>query len=258
MKDLAEKKKETAIVPMQDYAVMQYSPQELSDVISENLGADGLQVHELTTVKIPSGGVTVWSLPTMENPDGENVSEIEGVIILWKDARAYWEKSLDETGGGSEPDCQAQNGQWGVKRADFEGKLGGNCADCPMAVYGSDPKGGRGQACKQSRVLFLLQEDSLLPIMVRLAPTSIKPIRKFFLSLASNAVHYSAVRVRLTLDKAKNATNITYAVVKPQVIDRLEKEDAARIRAYAEQIRPFLENVTIDMADISDEPTEAE
>ena len=36
-----------------------------------------------------------------------------------------------------------------------------NCAGCPMGQWGSDPNGGRGKACKQTRRLILLPADVL-------------------------------------------------------------------------------------------------
>jgi hypothetical protein len=62
------------------------------------------------------------------------------------------------------------------------------CLDCPMNEWGSDPKGGRGKACTNSRRLFLLPADVINSpdkasradfIQCDLPPTSVRNYSKF-------------------------------------------------------------------------------
>ncbi len=59
------------------------------------------------------------------------------------------------------------------------------------------PSGGRGQACKQIKQLFLLRGSLLLPEVVTLPPTSLKAAKQYLLKLTSQGVPYYAVVTRI-------------------------------------------------------------
>src|SRR5690606_10620160 len=173
----------------------------------------------------------------------ENVKAIEGVVVLWKSPRAYWKEDLESTGGGTPPDCASDDGLFGI------GDPGGECAKCPFARFGSDSKSGRGQACKQFRLLFMVRPTDLLPLVVACPPTSIRPVKRYFLRLASQAVPFYGVITRLELTKTKNKDGISYSEVVPSVAKVLSKEERAKMKAYSEQLRPALERVQFNPAE---------
>jgi len=98
------------------------------------------------------------------------LKELSGIIIAWRDTRAYWSVPMEESDGNMPPDCYSLDARTG------EGEPGGNCHKCPNAEFGSGSK-GEGQACKLVRQLFLVREDNLLPEIVHLPPSSLKPAR---------------------------------------------------------------------------------
>jgi hypothetical protein len=65
------------------------------------------------------------------------------------------------------------------------------CAECPQNQYESDPKGGKGKACKNQRKLGLITEDSLTQItkadvaFLVVPPTSIRDYDKMVKETAS-------------------------------------------------------------------------
>lgn len=202
-----------------------------AEIVKENLGGGNIQVTDLPRVKFPSGGGIAWEIPTLDGYD--TAKELTGVVVYQQVMRRYWAHALDEGGGGSPPDCQSPDGITGY------GKPGGDCASCPLNEFGSDGQ-GRGKACKEVKGVFLLQENSMLPTFISVPATSLKPLRQFMLALANRSLRYYDVEVGLSLEKAQNATGITYALLKPRMVRELDEGERQVIRAYKGELEPVL------------------
>jgi len=229
-KELVKKEKETAISP---FVVFKTPVAEIRDAVSANLGDSGMSASDLERIKIPAGGGAAWAIQGL---DGEEMlKELAGIIVAWRDTRAYWSVPMEQSDGNMPPDCYSLDARTGT------GKPGGNCHKCPLAQFGSDD-GGPGQACKLVRQLFLIREDNLLPEIVSLPPSSIKPARQYFMRLASKAVPCFSLITKIGLEKTKNAQGIVYSRAAFTSGGRLTPEQAARIKEYAAMLRPFLES----------------
>lgn len=224
----------TSNVPavVENYAVMQMDTSELADIVRENVGAQGIDQFDLTRVKVPSGGGTTWEIPTLDGIEETKV--IEGVIVAWTEVRAYWATPLEESDGNSPPDCSSSDCVTG------HGDPGGSCDVCPFAQYGSAAKGD-GQACKQARILFMIREGDMLPIVVSCPPTSLKPMKQFMLRMASSSVPYYGATVKLALEKDRNASGITYAKITPSLGERLDRETTNKFRGIGAMFRPAVD-----------------
>lgn len=219
------------------FAILDADPREVTDALAVNTDGGQINPFDLDTVKVPAQGITTWTVPTLEGEAETKV--LEGIVIFQRSVRSYWAQSLDESGGGSPPDCSSQDGLVG------RGSPGGECADCPLAQFGTDAK-GRGQACKQNRLLFLLTPESVLPMVVKVPPSSIKPIKSFLLRLSGRGVPFYGAVLSLALRKAQNSTGIVYSEVVPGFVRRLSPEDTARMRAMHDALRPILAGVRVD------------
>ena len=229
-KELVKKEKETAISP---FVVFKTPVAEIRDAVAANLGDSGMSASDLERIKIPAGGGTAW---TIQGLDGEEMlKELAGIIVAWRDTRAYWSVPLEQSDGNMPPDCYSLDARTGT------GNPGGNCHKCPLAQFGSDA-GGPGQACKLVRQLFFLREENLLPEIVNLPPSSIKPARQYFMRLASKAVPCYSLITKIGLEKTKNAQGIVYSRAAFTSGGRLKPEQAARIKEYAAMLQPFLES----------------
>ena len=221
----------------QNTAMMERPPFLLPDVAATDTGftkeelagdIDGLQLG-FQRVKIPSGGQLQFELPG-EDPDNPDYTKyLEGVIVYSHNANAYWAAGINEDENPS-PDCQSMDGKLGY------GSPGGICADCPFNRYGSDPNPngtGRGKACKNQRIVYLLRSGEALPIQLSLSPTSIRPYTDFI-----NAAFLARRRgvcgsvVRIGLKKVNNGKN-EYSVATFKLLYDFAGEDLAKIRAYA-------------------------
>ena len=232
-------KQETAVSP---FVIFQTELAEIHEAIEANVGDAGLSAGDFERIKVPAGGGIAWSVQGL---DGEEmIKELSGIIIAWRDTRAYWSLSMEDSDGNMPPDCYSMDARTGI------GKPGGDCHKCPLAQFGSDPKGGDGQACKLIRQLFLIREDNLLPEIVNLPPSSVKPARQYFLRLASKGVPCYSVITKLVLEKTKNGQGIVYSKAALTSGGRLTPEQAQRAKQYATMIDPFLKSTpAIPMAD---------
>ena len=222
---------------------------DVTEFIAENLSGQDITEFDLPRLTVPSGNATKyrWEVPTLEG--SEAVDEISGVIVFQKQTRAFWPQSIDEGGGNIPPSCSSPDArvgfgkQWATREdPDPEGEPRQlACAQCPKSQFGSD--GGRGQACKQSAHLFLLRDQGFLPTVVNVPPTSLRPLRNYMLMLTNVRVRYDQVVTVLGLEKRSNAGGTAYAQIAPRLGGRLGEEEAAKARAYGDELRPQFEAV---------------
>lgn len=221
------------IVPGEDstYLALRMEPGEVTDLIRDNLGGDGLSPHELDKVKVPSGGGSTWEVPGLDGI--EAMKEIEGIIIERATRRAYWPtKEAD----GESPDCRSEDGLIGI------GDPGGSCAECPFNEFGSDVDGGAGKACKETRQLFLLQPDSLIPIVLTVPPASLANVKAYFLRLLRAQLSPLDVVTKIGLEVAtRKGTTTKFSKVTLSAGQRLDPDAKARMRAYAALLTPAMQ-----------------
>lgn len=210
----------------------------VKEIVEANTGG-AITLGDLTQVVIPSGGSTSFEI---SNPIGEDESEksIEGVLIYWNDRRSYWMRDLDDLDEDEDrsPDCFSANAIEGV------GAPGGDCRTCPLAAWGS-AKSGNGQACKSQRLFFFLRPGSIMPIVLRGAPTSIAPSKKYLFGLASEMVPYWGIKTTISLDKQGSGA-IKYATLNFKAGTRLTGADMALVESYRNDMLPALEASTIN------------
>ena len=237
-KEKEEKNTGLTVLKSNGYALAQFTAKQLIETIKENFGDEELTPNDLDRVRIPSGGGTAWSIPALDGSE-EMAKTICGVIVYYRPVRAFWELSYDEGGGGCPPDCSSKDGKIGI------GTPGGTCGTCALNKFGSD--GGRGKACKEMRLLFVLTPESLLPLMVVLPPTSIQPMKQFMTRLTARMIRYNKVQVEIGLKEALNKDNIKFTHATFTVKTVLDDESAAHISAYSQSMRSAFEAIDIDI-----------
>lgn len=223
-----------------DYPVLFAGGVELAEVLADNFGPDGMSAGDLERVRIPAGGGAAWEVPTLEGI--EPIKAIEGIILSWTSPRSFWSESIEMTGGDTPPDCFSDDGEFGqgVYGPGSDDNPTGRCEDCPMNAWGSAALNGssdsRGKACKEMRLLYVLRPGEVIPLAVQLPPTSIAPLRKYFLKLASAGLSYYSVVTKLELEQTTSG-GYRYSVVKPSMTLKLSDDQRSAAKAYSASIR---------------------
>lgn len=237
------------LVQVTEYAAMQVESAQLLETLEANLGGQKLSEFDLDRVVIPTGGGKAWTVPTLE---GEEVTpELQGIIVHWKDTRAYWRATFEEQGGGTPPDCSSPNAERASGDPTPPGAPPGNpqtptdsdglfiCDACPNAQFGSDPReSSNAQACKLVRQLFLLTPGDLLPVVVSLPPTSVAAATRYFLRLSRRGLPYYSVVTKIALETAQSGGNIKYSKASFALAQLIDVDSAEKIKGIADALRP--------------------
>ena len=202
----------------------------VQEAFAVNIASGSITEFDLPRIKLVKGEA-LWKIPTLEGH--ETAPAIEGVIVFARDTRAYYPGKEIRN---EPPDCASPDGVKGVARAGVN--LGGECKTCPMAQWDSAEDSG-AQACKMAKELFILRGSSMFLEVASLGPTSLKPVRQFFLKLVTQGIQYYQCIVRIDLVEAKNAAQQVYGKASFRFVRRLSEEEVARaaeFRALAESI----------------------
>lgn len=224
--------KSLARVEAKNYAIQQFDEAQLRETVEINLGGEnGISEFDLVRAKVPSGGGVAWNV---EGPDGESgPQELVGVIVAHQSRRSFWYKGIDE-GESGPPDCWSPDGIVGV--GEVAKSVGGQCARCPKSQFGSakgkDGKPAKGQACSQKKALFLLPEDSILPMYVSLPPTSLAAFKQYLIGLIGKRLPVTGVVTKITLAKQKNAGGTAYAEAKFEVVGTLDADATKKFTEF--------------------------
>lgn len=223
--------------------------EEMLDLLDANLGDQDVQLGNFKRIKVPSGDSNSW----MVNELGEEVAKksLKGVLVTWKARRSYWINEGNPD--GSQPDCYSLNNKTPVSIGLYHptGPNGaqnptGMCANCPMSQRGSSSRGGQGAACREQRLLFLVMEGGLFPVIVHVPRTSIGNLTEFMLDLMQAGKRFDQVEVELTLVKDKNREGQVYNKVVARVSRTLEAGEQQAARLYGGQIKDMVDAAMTD------------
>jgi hypothetical protein len=208
-------------------------------ILDTNLGPRGVSEKKLDRIKVPSGDNQMWTLDGLEGK--EAFKELSGVILAWRDARLYWNIPFAERGKKTgPPDCMSTDGFIGI------GDPGGSCPACPLAQWGSDPKGGRGQACKQVMQVLFLRSDIILPDLLTIPPTSYLNADKYFQRLAGHMIPCWGLVTNLRLEPIKNADGISYSRILFSAGARFNEAERSALEPFQQEMTQLLRNTKVD------------
>ena len=200
------------------------------DVIRDNLKNQPLSLDLFDIVKSPSGGSTVFSVPGLAGDEVER--ELTGIVLDFTTPRAYWD--TPDPVEGTPPVCMSTN-----SIISSDGKA---CARCPYNDFGSKDGESNAKACKESVLLFLLRQDNILPLLVRIPVTSKGRFLKYAARLAGRLTPVSGVITKISLERTTSKGGKPYALFNFEATRTLAPEEAAQARAYARQ---FMEIVNV-------------
>ena len=211
------------------------------DAMNENLRGGGLTWRNLSRITVAPGGVEIFRQTGSSNPT--TLTEVTGIVVWWDYQRGYWEEELDENGnvvqqGRTPPTCSSGDNVIGI------GTPGGKCRTCDLNKYGT-AHNGRGKACKEKRLMYVLQPGKLLPTILQAPSASIESMTEYLVSLVDceDPKKYWEVVTQFNLDRIDPKDGQPYTVIKPRNLGHLPKRRLPEIKSYVDNIRPHLESM---------------
>ena len=198
------------------------------EIIRDNLKNQPLSLDLFDIVKSPSGGSTVFTVPGLTGDEAER--ELTGIVLDFTTPRAYWD--TPDPVEGTPPTCMSTN-----SIISSDGKA---CVRCPYNDFGSKDGESNAKACKESVLLFLLRQNNILPLLVRVPVTSKARFLKYTARLAGSLTPVSGVVTKITLERATSKGGKPYALFNFEAVSRLNPDEAAQSRAYAQQFREIV------------------
>lgn len=215
--------------------------QEMVELIND-MSKQKASLFDWPQIKAPAGGGMAL---TLENSSGkQSEREIRGLIVAFRQTRAFWKKPYGSGGGKKPPDCSSTDGFVGI------GDPGGSCPVCPNAQFNTahNPDGskGAGQACKDTRQLLVLVGDQLLPYVLNLPPTSIRNFERYVWNLTSEGLRYWGVVTRIVPESSVSTGGVDYARLRFFRDHSLDRDQVRRLRPYHECMQGFLKPMVVD------------
>jgi hypothetical protein len=205
---------------------------EVMAAFAVNCAHGTITEFDLPRIKVASG-TALWLIQDVVEGD-KTEQAVECVVLFDRRNRTYYKV---KEAGSVPPDCSSRDGETG------RGNPGGECAKCPLAKYGS---AGEGQACKESRQLLIARGTSRLPEVLSIPPTSIKPVRQFFLRLVTQGIQYHHCILRFELEKAQNPQGKVYGKAVVKFVRKLSPEEIAQAEVMRTFAEGFADRVTPD------------
>jgi len=130
-----------------------------------------------------------------EDPEGEMVKELVGVIIDSHLSFAYWDDKDNNM-----PVCYSYDGK--EPDESVQKPIHSKCISCPMNQWGSAEEGkGKGKACKNMRRMALIVEGESFPSRLTLPPTSLVSYDEYASRLRTKNLPPNAVVTKISLEK---------------------------------------------------------
>ncbi len=201
--------------------------QEVMAAFQTNCAGGNLTSFDLPRIKMASG-TALWLIPGLE---GETTAPaIECVVLHKQHTRAYFPS---KDAGNTPPQCSSRDAHSGV------GKPGGKCKDCPLAQF--DPESNAAPGCKEALRLFILRGNSVLPEVISIPQTSVRPSVRYFLQLATQRFQMHHCILRIELEKAQNPQGKTYGKAVIRFVRALSPEEITAAEQMRLMAQPFVE-----------------
>lgn len=227
------------------------------EAVQVNLRGRRLRPLDMEKIRIPTGGNTTWSVPTLSG--SVPAQAIDCVVVGVGTPRVYWAAKYGEGESGAPPECRSDDGMYGRGLYGVGGALEtegnryvprvGSCDTCPMNQW--PPKGSkdRKKPCSELRMLFIypageLGAELVLPMVVIVSPGSFKAVDDYLVRLSGRGLPYFAAATRLELSQAKNGAGLVYSQMKLSSLGRLSPADHAKARGMSEGLATLFGQVS--------------
>ena len=170
-------------------------------------------------VEPPSGFTISTKGKTFTLPDGtSDPGPMNCIILDWCTANIYFE-GIYNPKDVKPPVCWALSKEVeGMKPSkDAPKRQHDNCKKCPQNEWASDPQGGRGKACKNTRRLVIARPDAdetTQPWIISVSPTGLKHFDKYVNTLADLETHPIELITEISFESAEAFPTLRFKSVK--------------------------------------------
>lgn len=228
----------------EQYPILASGGGKMAEVLAENFGGEAISPEDLLKIKVPTGGGRQWAVGT------EATATLDGVILHIARRRGWWENPNPT---GDPPSCSSNDCLTGI------GKPGGACDKCPFNEFGTSRKQdgteGRGKACREMKLLFLMRPGMVLPDVVCVPPGSLKSIKAYQVDLSKRGIFFWSVVTRLELEPDRNKDGTAYSKIKPSALGHLPPESAQQLMEFAKSLQATFAGVGLEGGDGEDGDT---
>lgn len=213
-------------------------------VFRHNVGEEGVRETDFPRVSTPLGGSTTWSFQL--NGNDVTCDELVGLLVAIGKRGELW--PTDDP-SGSRPVLMSHDLVTAYKVGDDLGEIDPDAlekyrvgdgtydwlalSNGPEFGYGSG-RNGSGRKAKERRVLAILRDGDVWPLLVNVSAGSFATLLPFLKRLP--CMPYEAV-VGLSLDRAKGKTGQSYSQVVPRLVGELTEEQGEVV--YETYTRPI-------------------
>jgi len=201
----------------------------MNEIMAED--CQGLD-FQLDRIKFAAGGTTILELPG-DGDEPEMVKTLSCVILYNHPAFAYYTDKYQ--GGNNPPDCGSFDGVTGL------GNPGGNCKACPYNQYGSGE--GQAKACKNRRMLYILREGEVFPMMLNLPTGSLREFTNYMKRLLTKGRRINQVVTKISIRKANSKAGIDFSQAQFSMERMLTGEERQVIEQMTEMVKGYAMNL---------------
>lgn len=237
---------------------------DITDMLEEALGPGGeIRLSDLTRIKVPAAELDELMVPDADTGKARPMEELTGIPVGMTSRRSFWPTPEPS---GKPPACSSRDLIHGV--GDYgpgsERNPTGLCEHCPMSQIGSireivPGREGNASACKEQRLLFLLTDIELTPLMIVVPPGSLQAHKQFGMALFKRGIRgplrgrdevtgkqvrgssWLAVEVGLSLEKDTSGAGQRYNKLVFGMKRRLTREELAVVDAYGRFVDGLIE-----------------
>ena len=176
---------------------------------------------ELSTLKDrvdpPSGFMISTKGKVFTLPDGSSdKGPMTCVILDWVSANTYFENQYNPQ-NIQPPVCFAIGREVSTLAPSDNSpkKQHATCKGCPQNEWGSDPRGGKGKACKNTRKLLIVPIDAdekTQPWVIVVSPTGLKHFDKYVSTLSDLGKHPIEVITDISFEESEAFPSLRFAV----------------------------------------------
>lgn len=233
---------------LQAYDVVAEGVDAIRSIIQANVGdMSNLNEFSLPRAINGSGSSNRFEIPGLGD-ESEMVSEIEGIIVFHTPARAYFEKSYEETGGGEQPDCRSNDGIHGV------GDPGGLCPKCQLAQFTKNSDGTTERPrCDLMKRLFILRPGEIMPTMFNAKAGNVGQCERYMFNLSvKGRLKFNHCITKLTVSKDKYKNGRDWMKWNFSMLSKLPGEICQQMDAFHEFLGPIVRDIEITADEVAD------